>query len=317
MVRPAAIGSNAETIASNAFQRELSADEVVAAKERALVQFDHAVETLRAEGVDVLVIPDKAEPARPDAVFPNNWFSTHEDGRIVLYPMLAPSRRTERRPEIVELLKERVGYWDVVDYTPYEEEGKFLEGTGSLVLDRVNRIAFACESPRTHPEVVTRFCADFGYRQAMFAAADMNGKAIYHTNVMIAITSDFAFVCMEAIGDENHRMLVDRELDQSGRKTIRLTFDEMHGYCGNVLEVQTQRGEKRLVMSSTAWLNFRPKIKEIILDKVKPLLLQVGAIQDLGGGSARCMIAELFTPAPKPEPVAAGSAPESSDLPPL
>lgn len=318
MVRPASIGSNPETAASNAFQAALSPAEIESARASALIQFQQAVENLRVGGVDVVVIPDKPEPPRPDAVFPNNWFSTHPDGKLVLYPMLSPARRLERRPELIEWIKQQFGYWDVLDYTAFEHEGKFLEGTGSLVFDHPNRVAFACLSPRTHPDLVDRVCADLGYRPIKFTAEDPPGKPIYHTNVLMAVGTHLALVCMESIADDLGRMKVAEALDTIGRKTILLNREEMRHFAGNMLEVETTAGEKRLVMSTTAWLALRPDNKKIVADTIKPIMLPVGAIQQLGGGSARCMLAEIFKPdlslKPAPEPTAE-PAPEAPEAP--
>jgi hypothetical protein len=295
MVRPGTFGSNPETLASNAFQSGSSLD-ADSLKARVWEAFDSCVTKLKEAGVSVVVDQDPGDAPRPDAVFPNNWFSTHEDGRVALYPMLSPLRRAERRPEIIRNLMERFAVSEIVDYTAYEAEDKFLEGTGSMVLDRQNKICYACVGPRTHPLLVQKFCADFGYQAVLFGAEDPVGQPIYHTNVLMTVGTDFAVCCMECLASDEDRIRVSGVLDETGHRTLLISREEMRKFAGNMIELIGSGGKRVLVMSSTAWLGLTPKHKEWVMDKIQPVILPVGIIQDLGGGSARCMIAEIFLP---------------------
>lgn len=301
LVRPASFGFNAETAASNALQR---ADGAPAAKVRgaALAEFDDLVRALESEGVGVVVAADAAPPVRPDAVFPNNWVSFHADGSVVLYPMLAPNRRLERRREFVELVAQRTGFvvdrW--VDLSGAEREGRFLEGTGSLVLDHVYRIAYACRSPRTDPGLVELWCAEFGYEPMIFEATDSAGRPYYHTNVMLSIGTAFAIVAAESIAEADRARVLE-SLTGAGRELIEIDRRAVAAFAGNVLELGSwdeALGDLRvLVMSAAARaaLGDEPGRRlRACVDSV--LAVPVPTIERLGGGSVRCMLAEVFLP---------------------
>jgi hypothetical protein len=249
MVRPAAFGYNEETAVNNAFQQKGTGTDIQAEARR---ESDAYIGLLESSGINVVAAEDTAEPHTPDSVFPNNWFSTHDDGTLVLYPMFAENRRLERKPAVLEAIKANFDVKRIVDLTHYEEEGKFLEGTGSMVLDRAGRIVYACRSPRTNEEVLRDFCESLGYSPLMFDASDAGGRQIYHTNVMMHIGSDTAVVCMESIGDAEERARVRSSLEESGRTIVEITHGQMEHFAGNMLELRSSRGEACLVMSKTA-----------------------------------------------------------------
>lgn len=304
LVRPAAFGFNAETAPSNALQRgAVAPPEAVQAA--ALAEFDALVRALESEGLGVVVAQDAAPPVRPDAVFPNNWVSFHDDGSVVLYPMLAPNRRLERRREFVQLVVERTGFvverW--VDLTGAEAEGRFLEGTGSLVLDRAHRIAYACRSPRTDPGLVELWCAEFGYEPVIFAATDADGLPYYHTNVMLGIGSAFTVVAAEAIAANDRARVLD-SLAGSGRELIEIDRRAVAAFAGNLLELASwdeALGDMRvLAMSASARAALGESANRRLAACVDTVLaVPVPTIERIGGGSVRCMLAEIFLP-PRP-----------------
>lgn len=296
MIRPVRFEANRETQASNRFQQRESADasrtQVVA-----LAEF-HAVESaLREAGVAVHVFEDTLEPHTPDSIFPNNWVSFHADGTVVLYPMMAENRRLERRLDILDALQAKgFSIRRIVDLSSSEQHGKFLEGTGSLVLDRINRVAYACLSPRTDTDVLARFANELGYELEVFEAIDAAGVPIYHTNVLMWIGECVAAVCAESIrGDARTR--VCRRLRDSGREVVELDAQQMHAFAGNMLELRTERGERVLAMSTTAHdaLNGdqRERLSTHFAEFVK---VPIPTIERLGGGSIRCMLAEIHLP---------------------
>ncbi|HEX6881800.1 MAG TPA: arginine deiminase-related protein [Planctomycetota bacterium] len=294
MIRPAAFGANPETAATNAFQRgaEGSAAELLA---RARAEFDGLVAALRAHGVDVLVLEDEPEPPRPDAVFPNNWVSFHADGRVVLYPMLAPSRRAEVRAGLLGELA-RLGLSGprrVLDLR-VDAGGEALEGTGSLVLDRAGRVAYACRSPRTSARLLARFCAELGYQAVAFDALDARGVPIYHTNVMMALGEGFALVCAEAIPDEEERARVRAHLAAGGRELVPLTWAQMDEFAGNALALRAGDGRQLLVLSARARRALTPAQLAVLERHATLVSAELATIEACGGGSARCMIAEVF-----------------------
>jgi hypothetical protein len=294
MIRPARFYPNPETAADNAFQR----DATCASDALTLVardEFDAAVQTLRAAGVNVHVFEDTAEPEKPDAVFPNNWISTHHDGRIALFPMYSALRRRERRQDIVEEL--RKDYWvtEVIDYSAFEDEGCCLEGTGSLVFDHLNKIAYVSLSNRSNPKVIQRFAHDFSYEPVTFTGIGSNGQPIYHTNVMMCIGTDFAMVGLEIIPNKAERQHVRVRLEKAGKEIVELSADQIANFAGNAIELQNKRGEKLLVLSSRAALALTDEQRET-LSRYAPLLpLELPTIE-LGGGSARCMMATIHLP---------------------
>lgn len=297
MIRPVRFGFNTETAESNAFQDiKLAAQTKDVAQEDARQEFDEMTRQLQAVGVEVMVYDDTVEPYTPDSIFPNNWVSFHASGTVVLYPMQAENRRLERRPDIINDLAERFHVAKIVDLTHFEKEGKFLEGTGSLVLDRMHRVAFACLSPRTHPDVLAEFGRRTGYRTIAFRAADASGKAIYHTNVLMCIADTFAIVCLAAITDPDERLMVRQELERLNKRVIEISLAQMNSFAGNMLMVLNQKGQKLLVMSTQAYKSLTPKQIDLLDDYTTLLHFDLSMIEGNGGGSARCMMAEIHLP---------------------
>jgi hypothetical protein len=300
MVRPARFGSNPQTADSNRFQHaQVIADAAVLA----VREFDGLVRQLSDAGVEVVVAEDLPEPAKPDACFPNNWVSFHADGTVVLYPMLAPSRRAERRPEHLAAV-ERAGFRiaRTIDLTPLEARGEFLEGTGSLVLDRPARVAYACLSPRTTPAALAEFCAALGYRAVEFDALGPGGRPVYHTNVLMAVGEGFAVLCAEAISDAGHRAAVLRELEHSGHEVIEIDVEEMNRFAGNMLALRARHGGARIAMSETAWRALAPDQRRRLERHGGIVIAPIPTIEWEGGGSVRCMIAEIFLRRGEPGP---------------
>jgi len=297
MIRPVRFGFNEQTAGSNAFQNvKLAAQAKEVAQDDALREFDEMVHQLQALGVDVTVYDDSPDPYTPDSIFPNNWVSFHASGTVVLYPMQAENRRPERRPDIINDLAERFHVAKIVDLTHYEQEGKFLEGTGSMVLDRMHKVAFACLSPRTHPDVLAEFSRRTGYRTVTFHAADAAGTAVYHTNVVMCIAETFAIVCLASITDPDQRLMVRQELEGLNKRIIDISLDQMACFAGNMLQVLTQKGQKLLLMSTRAFESLTPKQIDLLDDYVTLFHFDLSTIEGHGGGSARCMMAEVHLP---------------------
>jgi hypothetical protein len=291
MIRPCRFYPNPETVADNAFQAraDYAADALTAA---ARSEFDAAVQTLRAAGVNVHVFEDTADPAKPDAVFPNNWISTHHDGRIALFPMYSALRRRERRHDIIEELRQRYRVTEVIDYSRFEEQGCCLEGTGSLVLDHVNKIAYVSLSNRSNPKVIQRFGDDFGYEPVMFTSIGIDGQPIYHTNVMICIGTKIALAGLVLIPDESERQQVRERLEASGKEIVELEPEQVANFAGNAIELHDVKGEKLLVVSTRAVPTFTEGQRSVLRRHVRFVPLELPTIE-LGGGSARCMIATI------------------------
>ncbi|MRX46401.1 citrulline utilization hydrolase CtlX [Pedobacter puniceum] len=294
MIRPVAFALNQQTLDSNAFQDAQTAQEEV--QEKALKEFDAFVEVLRANKLNINIIQDTLEPHTPDSIFPNNWISFHENGEIFLYPMLAENRRQERRLDIIESLKKHYQVKALKDLSFYEKEHKFLEGTGSMVLDRENKIAYACLSARTHQEVLHEFCKQSGYTAMMFHAEDDKGLAIYHTNVMMCVAPKFAVVCLAAVKDLKEQQLIKDSLSKTGKLLIEISLAQMNQFAGNMLALQNTNGEHLLVMSRSAYNSLNPKQIQEIEQFVKIVEAPLETIEKNGGGSARCMIAEVHLP---------------------
>ncbi|MGI8819920.1 MAG: citrulline utilization hydrolase CtlX [Chthoniobacterales bacterium] len=294
MVRPHRFYPNPETAADNAFQAAVAAGELPAVSAAAQAEFERAVETLRAAGVTVHVVDDTATPEKPDAVFPNNWFSTHHDGRVALYPMYSAARRRERRPAVIDELRKHYRITEVVDYSDCEAQGQSLEGTGSLVLDHVNKIAYASLSQRTHAAVLERFGRDFGYEPVKFRSESEPGRPIYHTNVMMCVGSEFALVGLETIPDEAERDGVQNLLESFGKEVIELTRAQIAQFAGNALELQNDRG-KLLVLSERAAAALTPDQEGRLRQYAALVPLSLPTIE-LAGGSARCMLATIHLP---------------------
>lgn len=297
MIRPVRFGFNEQTATTNAFQDiKHAAQTRDVAQEDALREFDEMVRQLRAAGVDVIVVEDTAEPYTPDSIFPNNWVSFHNNGTVILYPMQAENRRLERRRDILDQLEERFYINRLVDLSAFEGEGKFLEGTGSMVLDRKFKVAYACLSPRTSEEALDAFALQMNYEIVKFSAVDANGQAIYHTNVLMCIGDMFAVVCLAAIPDPDERLMVRSTLEMSGRQLIEITLDQMAHFAGNMLEVKTKRGGKLIVMSTQAYESLTHRQIDALDDFGALLHFDLSMIEGNGGGSARCMMAEVHLP---------------------
>ncbi|HEY0368259.1 MAG TPA: arginine deiminase-related protein [Chthoniobacterales bacterium] len=293
MIRPHRFYPNPETAADNAFQQSIAPNESSATSREAQQEFDDAVATLRGAGVTVHVVADTATPEKPDAVFPNNWFSTHHDGRVALYPMYSAARRRERRHDVIDELRTHYRITDVIDYSSCEEQGHCLEGTGSLVLDHVNKLAYASLSQRTHPEVLQRFCNDFGYEPVTFRSASADGRPIYHTNVVMCVGSGCALVGFEMIS-EGREELRER-LASTGKELIELSARQINEFAGNAIELHNETQEKLLVLSARAAAALTNEQRGQIERHARLLPLALPTIE-LGGGSARCMIATIHLP---------------------
>jgi hypothetical protein len=300
MIRPVAFRMNEQTAVNNYYQKVLDGLLPATVNAKAQAEFDAYVEKLRAVGINVIVIDDTLEPDTPDSVFPNNWISFHENGDIALYPMFAENRRLERREDIFDILEEK-GFQikDIMDYTSAEEAGIFLEGTGSIILDRENEIAYCALSPRADEELFIEFCEDFEYNPVIFEAYQtVNGerKHIYHTNVMMCIAETFAVICADCIDDKAERKMVLQKLKESGKEIILITEEQVNNFAGNMLQVRGANDEKFLIMSDAAY-NVLSKEQITKIDKhCKILHASLDIIEACGGGSARCMMAEVFLP---------------------
>ena len=291
MIRPHRFYPNPETAGDNAFQQSVAAGELPAVSAAAQAEFDRAVETLRSAGVNVHVVDDTATPEKPDAVFPNNWFSTHHDGRVVLYPMYSAARRLERRHDVIDELRKHYRIAEVIDYSGCESAGRCLEGTGSLVLDHVNKIAYASLSQRTHPDVLKQFCAEFAYEPVTFRSESEDGRPIYHTNVMMCVGSEFALVGLQTIPDQAEREGVQNLLESHGKEIIELTPAQIAEFAGNAIELHNEH-EKLLVLSARAAQALTSDQAETIERSARLVPLSLPTIE-LAGGSARCMIATI------------------------
>ena len=294
MIRPSQFYPNPETALDNAFQQEIESDDADNVSSLAQREFDHAVDSLRGAGITVHFFEDTPAPAKPDAVFPNNWFSTHHDGRIALYPMYSPSRRVERRLDLIEGLRKHYRVSAVVDYSPYEERGLYLEGTGSLVLDHVHRIAYVSLSKRADREPLQRFCADFDYEPLTFESTGDDGRPIYHTNVMLCLGSEFALIGLDMIGDRAQRETVRVRLESTGKTIIALDRNQIENFAGNALELHNEQG-RLLVLSTRAAGALTDEQRATITRSARLLPLSLPTIE-LAGGSARCMMATIHLP---------------------
>lgn len=296
MVRPAHFGYNAETATNNAFQSEDPdlTDEQVQAK--AIQEFDEFVSRLRTAGINVHVAEDTPAPVKPDAIFPNNWVTFHSDGTVATYPMHAPTRRQERREDIIKGLANQFQVSERIHFESGEAENRFLEGTGSLILDRPNQVAYACLSPRTEAGLLDEFCIKMGYEKAEFTAVDRNGKAIYHTNVMMAVGVDFVVICMEAVPDPKEKQALRHKFAATGKAVIEITLDQMMAFAGNMLQVAGTGGMPYLVMSEQAFKSLKADQVQAIEQRTEILHSPLYTIERHGGGSARCMMAEIFLP---------------------
>jgi len=298
MVRPARFGFNSQTAPSNSFQRLPPADAPSELQALALREFDGLADGLRGAGVNVMVADDTPLPVKPDAIFPNNWVSFHGDGTVVLYPMLAPNRRSERRDDVLRQVSGDGGFriTRTIDLSYRELEGKYLEGTGSLVLDRASHVAYASLSPRTDLDVLGEFAQQLDYELVAFEALDSAGGAVYHTNVLMTIGARFAVLCAAAIAERRHRDAVYSMLRASGREIIEISPAQMQGFAGNLLEL-APAGAAVIALSTTAWRSLDPGQRRTLERHGRILAVDIPTIERCGGGGVRCMLAEIHLPA--------------------
>jgi hypothetical protein len=291
MVRPAAFGFNAETATNNFFQQQPSDDSDL--QLLALKEFDAAVEKLKAAGIDVHVIEDTALPIKPDAIFPNNWLNA-ANGMLNVFPMHARSRREEKRNDILEYLASRFQVSDVRDWSEFEADALYLEGTGSMVIDHENSVIYACLSPRTYQSVVEKFAASNHCRVLTFQAFDNKRRPVYHTNVMMSIGEGFAVLCPKSIEDNDERVAVSQLLEHTGHDNIYIEPEQMESFAGNILHVKNGQGDKFIVMGNTAFNSFTPDQKQRLANYGELLVVDIPTIERVEGGSIRCMMAEIL-----------------------
>lgn len=297
MVRPANFGFNEETAANNAFQSRDGRLSPTEMRERAMQEFDGFVAQLRAAGVDVLVANDSETPVKPDAVFPNNWVTFHQEGYVVTYPMYAPTRRLERSDAIIEQVLQQGYHADRrLGFEHYEQQNRFLEGTGSIIFDHQHRLAYACLSPRTDPDLLEELCQAMGYQKVVFHSTDDNGQDIYHTNVMMALGETFVVICLDSLQDKTERKMLEDTFHKTGKEIVDISLAQMNAFAGNMLQVRNTEGQTILVMSSQAYRALVPAQIEQLKKHTRLLHAPIDTIETYGGGSARCMMAEVFLP---------------------
>ena len=293
MIRPVDFGYNSETAVNNVFQVKGNDDNV---QNKALKEFEDFVEILKQNAVDVIVVDDTAEPHTPDSIFPNNWISFHNDGSILLYPMFAENRRSERKQHVIDTIAEKFLIKRKIDLSNYEDQDIFLEGTGSMVLDRENKIAYACLSPRTNQKVLEDFGRQMDYTPVLFHAVDGNREAIYHTNVMMCVANKYIVICLDSIPDKKEKHEVAEIIKKTGKEIIDITLDQMNRFAGNMLQIENKQGEKLLVMSTRAYQSLTGGQKEKLSAFNRVIHSSLTTIEANGGGSARCMMAEVHLP---------------------
>lgn len=297
MVRPASFGCNPQTARSNAFQADPARSAENDPQRDALQEFQSLADALARAGVEVLIAPDSAVPPKPDAIFPNNWVSFHHDGTVALYPMLARNRRWERRDEVLEQVVRSGGFriTRTVDLTHRESEEKYLEGTGSVVLDRTHRVAYACSSPRTDLDVLGEFAQQLDYDLMTFDAMDTGGRAVYHTNVLMAIGTGFAVVCGESIQNGAHRGAVLSKLLATGHEVVDISQSQMLRFAANVLELSSSKGPL-IALSTTALASLSQAQRRVLEAHAALIPVEIPTIERIGGGGVRCMLAEIHLP---------------------
>ena len=293
MIRPAAFGFNKETAVNNFFQNDMQ-DSEGQLQQKALAEFDNMVRILRQNDINLVVIDDTTMPAKPDAIFPNNWISTSPDGIVSVFPMYAPSRRAEKRADILEDLGRQFVVKDVQDWSEYEVEGRFLEGTGSMVMDHDNKLIYAAVSERTNLSVLEKFASTNNYQAIVFIATDKEGRPVYHTNVIMSLGDEFAILCEEAIEEEWELIAVRQLLESTGHTVIPITRDQMKAFAGNMLQVRNTHGDKFLVLSQTAFDSLSKEQHRMLEAYARLLPVPIPTIEEVEGGSVRCMMAEVF-----------------------
>ncbi|MBK8556532.1 MAG: amidinotransferase [Lewinellaceae bacterium] len=298
MVRPANFGFNEETASSNAFQsreKKISSTEI---RKKARQEFDAFVERLRHAGVNVIVVPDSSNPIKPDAVFPNNWVTFHQEGYVITYPMFAPTRRKERRRHVIDKVLQQGFQSEMrINLEFHEKINRYLEGTGSIIFDHQNKLAYACLSPRTDGDLLQELCDRIGYQKVLFHARDAKGKDIYHTNVMMAMGETFVVICLDAVQDAAERQMLERQFKSTGKTIVDISLEQMNSFAGNMLQVRNDQDETILVMSEQAFRSLRGDQVALLEKHTKLLYSPIYTIETIGGGSARCMMAEVFLPA--------------------
>jgi hypothetical protein len=293
MVRPAAFGFNLETAASNSFQHEInvSREQIL---ELAIDEFDRVVNQLRANDIHVHVVEDTLVPTKPDAIFPNNWISFHSDGALILYPMEALNRRCERRLEVVLELQQKFNFEKILDLSHFESQNLFLEGTGSVVFEHEHKVAFAALSSRTSEVVFQELCKQIQYSPFTFAAFDESSQPIYHTNVVMCMGHDFVVVCLECLADQQSRELFRNEMNRLGKRVLEISVLQMNRFAGNMLLLRNDQNEKKLILSETAYQSLNNEQLDFLNERASLVRLNIPIIETIGGGSARCMLAEVF-----------------------
>lgn len=293
MVRPASFGFNAETAQNNVFQKNVKASQKEI-QQKALEEFDKFVATLRKKGVEVIVFDDSVKPVKPDAIFPNNWFCTLGDGSLAVFPMYAPNRRIEKRDDLLQMLVDKYNVRDVEDWSEYEAEHLFLEGTGSMIIDQDYKVIYACVSERTNKSVLEKFAQAHGYKAMLFYSKDENGTDVYHTNVIMHLGETYAVICLESIPNEAERIAVSQLLITTGHEVIPISLKQVHAYAGNMLQVKNTKGEKFTVLSKSAYNSLTKEQRDILQMHTTLLPMDITTIETIGGGSTRCMMAEIF-----------------------
>ena len=297
MVEPIAFGYNAQTAENNYFQVEQKDADI---QTKALEEFNSFVDKLKSKGINVITVKDTLDPHTPDSIFPNNWVSFHDDGKVVLYPMFAPNRRVERRSDILEILKDS-GFeiTEIDDLSHFEDQDRFLEGTGSMIFDHDHNIAYGSVSLRLDEELFRQFCQKFGFRPVVFHSYQNAGEQrlpIYHTNVMMCVADKFVVICLDCIDDELEREKVQEVIKSTGKEIIEISEDQLQQFAGNMLQVQNKAGDKFLVMSESAYKSLTTEQISAIEKYCEIIYSDLNTIETNGGGSARCMLAEVFLP---------------------
>jgi hypothetical protein len=300
MIQPAAFFFNEETAENNYYQDASKAVAKTSSQDLALKEFNEFVDLLRANHIKVIVVPDLVENQTPDSIFPNNWVSFHENGHVFLYPMYAKSRRKERRPEILDQVQNSgFSISTITDLSFTENEGLYLEGTGSMIFDRANQIAYAARSIRTDENLFIRYCESIGYQPVVFSSfqtVEQKRLPIYHTNVMMCVADRYAVICLSCIDDADERSMVREQLEKSGKTIIEISEEQVNQFAGNMLQVENEMGEKFLVMSDSACKSLTSEQLKLITSFNPILAPSLSTIETCGGGSARCMLAEVFLP---------------------
>lgn len=292
LISPTTFGFNPETAESNIFQHHLDQDQSVTQYD-AEREWEEVCKMLVKNKINVIAVMDTRSPVKPDALFPNNWITTHEDGRIIIYPLLAPNRRSEKRTDIIQQMRKKYLVTDVVDLSYFEKDKKYLEGTGSMVLDRTNKIIYACLSARTHKEPLEHVAKILGYKTVAFHAFDHHAP-IYHTNVFMSVGNKWAAMCMDAVPDEKEKESLKKSFEKTGKELINLTKAQIDAFAGNILELQTLEGESKIIMSKTAHESLMPEQIDAFQKYGDILSSDVHTIEQVGGGGIRCLLAEIF-----------------------